>query len=219
MGYLVFIIIPLVVGVITQSYINTQYKRWGSVHISNNLTGAQAARIMLDSNGLHGASIKQIAGTLTDNFDPKSQTLSLTQDVYNTPSVASVAVACHEAGHAVQHASNYGPARARMAIVPVVQFCSNAWMLVFFAGIFFNMINVVQLAVALFAGVVLFQLITLPVEFDASRRALETIKVSGVTHAEVDGARQVLTAAALTYVAAALMSILQLAYFASLARD
>jgi Zn-dependent membrane protease YugP len=212
-GYLALIILPLVLGWGTQIYINSQYKKWSNVPISSHETGAQAARRMLDANGLSDVGIEHIAGNLTDNFDPKSRILHLSDGVYDNTSVAATAIACHEAGHAVQHARGYVPARIRMALVPAVSFASNAWIILLLAGWFLNLTGLVWIAIILFAVAVLFQIVTLPVEFDASHRALQTVTTSGALEGEVSGARSVLTAAALTYVAATLMSIAQLLYF------
>ena len=145
--------------------------------------------------------------------------LHISGDVHDGTSVASTAVACHEAGHAVQHARNYAPARIRMALVPAVNFASNIWMIILIIGMLLQLTGLVWISIALFAVAVLFQLVTLPVEFDASHRALQTIEGSGVMEGELSGARSVLTAAALTYVAATLSSILQLLYFIGMARN
>ncbi|MGN0035433.1 MAG: zinc metallopeptidase [Coriobacteriales bacterium] len=219
MSYLLLVIIVLALGLGTQSYINSQYRKWSKVPISTRMTGAEAARRMLDANGLAAARIDCIAGSLTDNFDPRSQVLHLSQDVYNGTSVAATAVACHEAGHAVQHARGYTPARVRMALVPAVNFAANIWIFLLIAGIFLNLAGLVWASIILFGVAVLFQIVTLPVEFDASHRALETISASGVNAGELSGASTVLRAAALTYVASTLSSVLQLLYFVGMARD
>lgn len=218
-SYLSLMIIILALGLLSQSYINRQYKQWSQVPISTGFTGAQAARLMLDRNGLQGVGIERIPGTLTDNYDPRTNVLRLSESSYNSTSVAATAIACHEAGHAVQHARNYGPARIRMALAPAVNVAANLWIFLFLGGIFLNMMGLVWLSIGLFAVAVLFQLVTLPVEFDASDRALQTIGTSGISAQETAGARKVLTAAAFTYVASTLSSILQLLYFVGMARD
>lgn len=159
--------------------------------------------------------IESIGGELTDNYDPRSNVLHLSQGNLRGGSVASVAVACHEAGHAVQHARGYVPVRIRSALVPVVNFTSNAWMIVFFLGIAMGAAGLTRFAIALFAFSVIFQIVTLPVEFDASRRAVAYVERSGLGPQAVRGAKKVLVAAALTYVAAALVSVLQLLYYLS----
>lgn len=218
-SYLILMIVVLALGLGAQGYIKSTYTKWSKIPISNGLTGAQAARKMLDENGLSNVQIVPINGTLTDNFNPKTQVLSLSNDVYNGVSVSATAVACHESGHAVQTAAGYTPAKIRTAIVPVVNFASQAWVIVFFAGVFLNLLGLVKLGILLFAVAIVFQLVTLPVEFDASHRAVTTIGTEMLPAAEVTGARKVLTAAALTYVAAALASILQLLYFIGMSNN
>ena len=159
--------------------------------------------------------IEAIGGELTDNYDPRSNVLHLSQGNLRGGSVASAAVACHEAGHAVQHARGYVPVRIRSALVPVVNFTSNAWMIVFFLGIAMGAAGLTRFAIALFAFSVIFQIVTLPVEFDASRRAVAYVERGDLGPQAVRGAKKVLVAAALTYVAAALVSVLQLLYYLS----
>ncbi len=167
------------------------------------------------TRGVSGVGIEAIGGELTDNYDPRSNVLHLSQGNLRGGSVASAAVACHEAGHAVQHARGYVPVRIRSALVPVVNFTSNAWMIVFFLGIAMGAAGLTRFAIALFAFSVIFQIVTLPVEFDASRRAVAYVERSGLGPQAVRGAKKVLVAAALTYVAAALVSVLQLLYYLS----
>ncbi|NMF25976.1 zinc metallopeptidase [Olsenella umbonata] len=210
-AYLGIIILSIVLGGITQSYINSQYKKWSRVPASMGKTGAQVARAMLDSSGASSVGIGTVDGHLTDYFDPRDNNLHLSSENYEGGSVASVAVACHEAGHAVQTAKGYAFGRFRTALVPVVNFTSRTWAIVLVIGMVLGIAGLTQLAVAFFAFSVLFQLVTLPVEIDASRRAVRYLSTAGGGIDE-RGARQVLTAAALTYVAAALISVLQLLY-------
>jgi len=218
-SYLLLILVTLGLGFGTQAYISSTYNKWKKVPITSGLTGAQAARKMLDENGLSHVALTQVAGQLTDHYDPRSQVVSLSEGVYNSRSVAATAIACHECGHAVQHARNYVPANIRTAIVPVVNFASSIWIIALIAGIFLNIIGLIWAAIALYAAVILFQVVTLPVELDASHRAIVTIHGYGFLPAqEVKGARTMLTAAALTYVAAALSSVLQLIYLLGMAR-
>jgi Zn-dependent membrane protease YugP len=213
MSYLMLIAVTLILGFGTQAYIKHTFRKWGKVSISSGLTGAQAARRMLDANGLSNIAIECIPGELTDHFNPKTNTVSLSEDVYNSTSVSATAVACHECGHAVQHARGFVPASVRGALVPAVNIASTAWIFVLLAGLFLSMMGMVWLAIGLYAATILFQVVTLPVEFDASRRALAYIRGYGFLPApETGGARSVLTSAALTYVAAALVSVLQLVY-------
>ncbi|WP_200799690.1 zinc metallopeptidase [Olsenella urininfantis] len=218
LAYLGIAVVSLLLGMLTQGFINSTYKRWSLVPASSGATGAQVARAMLDGSGASAVGITQVAGHLTDYYDPRDNRLHLSEENYEGGSVASVAVACHEAGHAVQTAKGYLPGRFRTALVPVVNFTQQTWMLVLVLGIMLNISGLTQLAVLLFGFSVLFQLVTLPVEIDASRRAVAYLRSSG---AAVDerGARQVLTAAALTYVSAALVSVLQLAYIISRSGD
>jgi Zn-dependent membrane protease YugP len=172
---------------------------------------------MLDTNGASEVGITQIGGHLTDNYDPRDNKLHLSSDNYTRGTVASVAVACHEAGHAVQNATGYAMMRVRSALVPAVNFTSRTWGLLFIAGLMFNMLGLMQLAVAFFAVSVLFHIVTLPVEIDASRRAVQYLGT--VSDVDQQGAKEVLTAAALTYVAAALVSIMQLMYYVGRTRS
>lgn len=221
MSYLTLIIVTLALGMGAQAWINSSYKKWAAVPNQMGMSGAEAARRMLDMNGLQHVGITMLnKPDLSDYFDPTKNMLGLSAGVYNGRSVGAIAVACHEAGHAVQHAQNYMPAKARMALVPITNFASNAWMIIFFMGLFMNMLGLVQLAIVLYAIVLLFQVVTLPVEFDASRRGLAYIEgYTPLGGNQADGAKKVLSAAAFTYVAAALASLLQLLYFAGFARS
>lgn len=212
MGYWLIVLVSLVLGGITQAYINSTYKRWSRVPASAGTTGEEVARRMLDSNGASQVGITHVAGHLTDYYDPRDNMLHLSPENYQGGSVASVAVACHEAGHAVQTAKGYMPGRIRTALVPVVNFTQNTWMIVLLLGMFLGLMGLVRLAIIFFAFSVIFQLVTLPVEIDASRRAVKYLGSSAGGAIDKKGARQVLTAAALTYVAAALISVLQLLY-------
>lgn len=213
-SYLLLVVVSLILGVATQGYINSTYKTWSRVP-SDGATGADVARRMLDANGCSQVGIRSTPGTLTDHYDPRDNNLYLSADNLSGGSVASVAVACHEAGHAAQREHGYAMMKVRTALVPVVNFAQNAWMLVFLMGVFMNLAGLTTLAIVLFGFSVLFQVVTLPVEFDASRRAVAYIRDSGMSEVNVRGAKKVLTAAALTYVAAALTSIMQLLYLLS----
>ena len=214
--YLLIALISLVLGGITQVYINSAYNKWSQVPTSLAGTGADVARRMLDTQGASEVGITRVAGRLTDHYDPRDNKLHLSDDNYGRGTVASVAVACHEAGHAVQNATGFSMMRLRTAMVPAVTFTSQTWGLLFIAGLMLNMLGLMKLAVAFFAVSVLFHIVTLPVEIDASRRAVQYLgTVSDVDQA---GAKEVLTAAALTYVAAALTSVMQLLYYMSRTR-
>jgi uncharacterized protein len=213
--YLLFFIPPLILGFLVQGWLKKTVGQQLAVPVGNGLTGAQVAREILDRNGLHAVPVERAAGgPLSDNYDPRKKTLFLSAPVYDGRSVASTAIAAHEVGHAIQHSKAYKPMEVRTAIFPVVAFASNTWFLLLLAGAFLNALGLIKVAVVLYAAVVLFQVVTLPVEFDASRRALAQITSLGlVSSGEHRGARKVLTAAAMTYVAAALAAVAQLAYY------
>jgi Zn-dependent membrane protease YugP len=207
-------IFAIVLGLVTQGYVNRAFKRWSRVALATQRTGAQVARIMLDSEGLNDVRIEQVAGNLSDHFDPRSNVLRLSPAVYGEATVAAAGVAAHEAGHAVQHARGFLAARIRSALVPAANLGSNgAWVLIIL-GLITGVAGIAWLGILLFAMAVLFQVVTLPVEFDASKRALASLSTTGMLPPEqVAGARNVLTAAALTYVAATLISVMQLFYW------
>lgn len=209
--YLIIVLVTTVVGLMAQSYINSTYRRWSRVP-SDGETGEQVARRMLDASGCGRVGILGTPGRLSDHYDPRDNNLYLSRENLSGGSVASVAVACHEAGHAAQRESGYFMMKVRHALVPVVNFTQNIWTIVFLLGFMMDMAGLTSLAIAMFAFSVVFQLVTLPVEINASRRAVAYIEGSGMSEVNVRGARKVLTAAALTYVAAALSSVLQLLY-------
>jgi Zn-dependent membrane protease YugP len=212
--YLVIMIVALILGFVTQGYVNRAYRRWSQVQLATGRSGAQVARAMLDSEGLQGVGIEMIPGNLTDHYDPKANVLRLSEDVFASTTVAAAGVASHEAGHAVQHARDYAPARIRMALVPAANIGSQAAWVLIMIGLFTQLTGLAWLGVIAFGLAVLFQLVTLPVEFDASKRALAALSTTGMLpDTQVAGARNVLTAAALTYIAAALISVMQLLYW------
>lgn len=215
---LLLVLVSTVIGLAAQGYINSTYRTWSRVPAGGE-TGANVARRMLDANGCQAVDIKRVNGHLTDHYDPRDNSLHLSSENLSGGSVASVAVACHEAGHAAQKAKGYAMMKVRTALVPVVNFTQNTWMLVLLLGMFMNIAGLTTLAIVFFAFSVVFQLVTLPVEIDASRRAVAYIEQSGMGEVNVRGAKKVLTAAALTYVAAALTSILQLLYLLARTSD
>ena len=214
--YFILIIASLVLGGGAQAYIKSTYKKWSRVPSSSNRTGAEMARSMLEHEDAIGVGIGHVTGHLTDNFDPRSNMLHLSDENFQGGSVASIAVACHEAGHAVQHARRYGPAMLRSSLAPMVSFTQTTWPLLIIASIVLKVTGLIYAAVVLFGFTVIFQLVTLPVEIDASRRAVAFLGEYG-SGVDQEGAKAVLRAAALTYVAAALISILQLIYYLSIA--
>lgn len=211
MGYYLIALVALIIGGLAQAYIRSTYRKWSKVDAGISGTGADVAREMLVEGGAPAVGITRVPGSLTDHYDPRDNMLHLSDDNYRGASVASVAVACHEAGHAIQAARGFSFYRLRTALVPAVNIAQQAWVFVLLLGVFLNTVGLVQVALALFAVSVLFQVVTLPVEIDASRRAVAYLSSHG-SGLDEQGARSVLTAAALTYVAAALASIMQLLY-------
>lgn len=217
--WLLLMLISVVLGAATQAYIKSTYRKWSHVPVSSGLTGAQVARRILDSNGLTSVQIVSVPGNLTDHYDPRSKQLALSADVFGSASIAAAGVAAHESGHAIQDAREYVWGNVRTALVPVVNFGSSAAGVLIMMGLFIGLSGLLWLGIVAYSTAVLFQVVTLPVELNASRRALQTLETSGVMSPDqIAGARQVLGAAALTYVAAALISIMYLAYYLGLAR-
>jgi Zn-dependent membrane protease YugP len=214
--YLLFLVPPLILGFVIQGWLRKTVAQQSQVAVLSGLTGAQVARQILDRNGLHDVPIERAqGGPLSDHYDPRHRSVHLSEPVYDGTSVAATAIGAHEVGHAIQHAVGYGAFKVRSAMWPVVAIASNGWMFLLIIGALLGALQLVTLAVILFAVVVLFQLVTLPVEFDASRRAMVQIRELGlVTEGERQGSKKVLTAAAMTYVAAALAALSQLAYYA-----
>ncbi len=209
--YWIVLIPVLILSVYAQIKVSSTFNRYGKVANRRRITGAQAAYEVLRSNGVTGVDIRPCSGSLTDHYDPRSNTIYLSQPVYNAATVSAVGVAAHEAGHAVQYAQAYGPIQVRSAIIPVTQFGSKFAFIALMLGLVLYSQPVFALGIALFGLTALFQLVTLPVEFNASARALRAIDGALLLDEEERrGAKRVLTAAALTYVAALLMSLVQL---------
>ena len=203
--YIMMLLPVLAITLYAQWKVNSSFRRYGKITNRRRLTGAQAA------HGVHNVRIERVRGSLTDHYDPKANVIRLSDSVYDSPSISAVGVAAHEAGHAVQYAVGYGPIQLRMALIPMTQIGSQLGVILLIAGIFLSIEPLFLIGILLFSLTTLFQLVTLPVEFNASRRAMETINEGGLlTEEEARGARQVLSAAALTYVAALLMSVVQL---------
>lgn len=212
--YLICLGVPLVFGLWAQHKVKSTFAKWAEVPEDTGLSGEDVARRILDANGLQGVPIRPVAGALTDHYDPRSRSVNLSEPVFAGTSISSTAVAAHEVGHAIQHAKAYKPMSIRSALWPVTSFASSTWMILLVIGALLGALNLVYVAIALYAAVVLFQFVTLPVEFDASRRAAVQLKQLGIANPdESTGVRKVLTSAALTYVAGALASLAQLAYF------
>jgi Zn-dependent membrane protease YugP len=216
-AFLLFFIAPLILGLWAQHRVKSTFSKNLEVPVANGMTGAQVARRILDANGLNEVPVEETPGTLSDHYDPRSRSVHLSPHVYQGVSVASTAVGAHEVGHAIQHAQAYSFFRFRSALFPAVQFASNIWFLFLLGGIFLNILGFIWIAVALYAVAVLFQIVTLPVEFDASRRAKQQLQDLGfVASAEAAGVNATLRAAAWTYVAAALAAVAVLLYYLSL---
>ncbi|MBR5515646.1 MAG: zinc metallopeptidase [Clostridia bacterium] len=205
--YIIFVIPPMLLAAWASMNVNTTYKKYSKVTNRYGMTGFDAARRILDKNGLYNVRIERVSGNLTDHFDPKTNVVRLSDGVYNSTSVAAVGVAAHEAGHAAQYAQNYAPMEIRGAILPVANIGSTAGIWLAILGIFLSMEFLSYIGIALFCAVVLFQLVTLPVEFNASRRALKALEGAYLSDEELKGAKKVLSAAALTYIAALLVAL------------
>jgi Zn-dependent membrane protease YugP len=221
--YWLLMIPGLILGIYAQIRLSAAFSKYSQVGIQSGLSGAEAAREILNRAGLDDVPVEEVGGHLTDHYDPVKKALFLSQENFEGRSLAAVGVAAHETGHALQHQAAYAPLKLRMALVPLTQFASFAWMGIFVLGLilggaFFG--KFIWIAVAIFSVLTLFQIITLPVEFDASRRAKEQLLRLGLVHAhESDAVSKVLNAAALTYVAAMVSSVLQLLRLLLIARD
>lgn len=206
------ILIPAVlISAYAQMKVSSTFNHYSQVPSHRGMTGADVARYILNQNGLHDVPIERIGGHLSDHYDPRSRVVRLSAEVYGSTSLAALGVAAHEVGHAVQHATGYLPLYVRNTVIPVTQIGSYLAMPLFFIGLFMSSPMLVEWGVLLFGGIVFFQLVTLPVEFNASSRAVATLGSEGfLDDTELKGTSKVLRAAALTYVAAALMAVLQL---------
>jgi len=211
--YIILILVMLILPIWASINVKTTFSKFSSVHNSRGLTADQVARKILDSNGLYDVRIERIAGDLSDHYDPRDKVVRLSDSVYGKTSVSAIGVAAHECGHACQHAEEYTPIKIRTALVPVVNICSYLWYIVFVIGIllFEAFPELAMIGIIMFGAVVLFQLVTLPVELDASGRALRTLENDMLLDSsEVPKAKKVLRAAAMTYVVSLVVSIIQL---------
>lgn len=209
--YLIFVVPALLLAMWAQMMVQTTFKKYSKVISARRMTGAEAARRILDANGLHNVQILRVAGELTDHFDPKTNTVNLSQSVYDNPSVAAIGVAAHESGHAVQHAVGYAPMKLRAAIIPMTNIGSKLAVPLVMIGLVFAYYPLAYIGCIFYATIALFQLVTLPVEFNASNRALAALEGSGILGTEeLRGSKKVLSAAAMTYVAALFTALAQL---------
>jgi Zn-dependent membrane protease YugP len=218
--FLATAIVPLLFGLWAQMKVKRTFAKYSKIAPHNGMSGADAAAAVLRSSGLPNLQIRPVAGRLTDHYDPRNRTLNLSQDVGGASSLAAMGVAAHEAGHAVQDAKRYGPMRIRQALVPAATIGQSFWFIPVVLGLIMGLSGLVTIGLILFAVIVVFQLITLPVEFDASKRALVALEGQGLLAAdEVPGAKAVLNAAALTYIAGFVAALGQLIYFFALSRN
>ncbi len=208
----ILIIIAAIISLIAQGLVKSTFSRYSRVAGARGITGAQAAEIILRANGINDVTVQRVSGSLTDHYDPRTKTVNLSETVYNKTSVAAVGVAAHECGHAIQHDVGYVPLTFRSALVPVANIGSQlSWVFIILGLILSYNHTLITIGILMFSLAVLFQLVTLPVEFNASSRALEQLEAQGILdRGEIGGTRKVLSAAALTYVASAAAAILQL---------
>ena len=215
--YMLFMIPAFILMLIAQGYVNGAYKKWSQVNARSSLTGAQAAERLISAGGL-AVNVDGVRGRLTDNYDPRQKVLHLSEGVYNSPSVAALAIAAHELGHAMQDRDGYFPLRLRAALVPAVNIGSYLGWILIFLGLILRLTNLAWLGVLVFSGGAIFALATLPVELNASARAKALLTNTGMVVGEDErrGVNNVLNAAALTYVAGLVAAVMQLLYFVSL---
>ncbi|PWL56052.1 MAG: peptidase [Clostridiales bacterium] len=215
-SYILFMLPAMLLALWAQFSVSSTFKKYQSVTNSRFLTGSEAARAILDANGLRHVRIERINGKLTDHYDPRTEVIRLSDSVYDSASVGAVGVAAHEAGHAVQHATGYAPLRLRTAILPVCNIGSAAAPYLIMLGLLFSIVQLYLAGIFAFSLVALFQLVTLPVEFNASRRALAALSGgTGLSDSDLKGAKKVLSAAAMTYVAALFTSFMQILFYLS----
>ena len=213
--YLIFMLPALALMGFASWYVRHAYSKWSQVRASSGLNGHMAAQRLISTGNLYGVQVQGTAGQLTDHYDPRNKTLYLSEGVANSPSVAAVAIAAHELGHAMQDAEDYFPMRIRAGLVPVVNIGSNLGWILIFIGLMLRSSNLAWVGVLVFSGGALFALATLPVEFNASSRAKELLYSTGIIQSEEErrGVNQVLNAAALTYVAGLITAVMQLLYY------
>jgi len=217
-SWLIYIGVPLIIGLWAQFRVSSAFRKWGEVRSSSNISGAECAREILQAAQIHDVDVVETNDFLGDHYDPTSKKLCLSSNVYHTPSVAALGIAAHETGHAIQHAKAYAPLKARMAIVPVTMIASQMLPFVIIGGLFFHLTGLITLGIYCYLILLVFQLITLPVEFDASRRAKIILQQMGIVQPgpEVAGVNKVLNAAALTYVAAFIAALGNLLWLLSI---
>lgn len=213
-GYLIYLALILIIPIWAQMRVKGAYNKYSKVPVSSGMTGAQVARKILDDNGLYDVQIEEVQGVLSDHYDPRKKVVRLSTDNYHGHSMAAAAVAAHEVGHAIQDAEEYGFLKFRTALVPLASFGSNSAFFIILAGLFLGWMDLLLLGIIFMSFAVLFQLVTLPVEFNASSRAMDQLVMTGIIqNVEERDTKKVLDAAALTYVAAALVAVAELVRF------
>lgn len=220
LGYIAVMVLGLIISGLASLWVKRSYSKYSKQMSASGMTGAQVARSILDRNGLTNVKVEPVAGQLTDHYDPGAKVVRLSEDNFNKPSIAGVSVAAHEVGHAIQDASGYAPMKLRSGLVPVANFSNQLFMPLILIGFFAGSPLFIQLAAIVFAGVLLFHVVTLPVEFNASTRAYAQLTRYGLlSRTEAGGTKRVLSAAAFTYIAAALTSLLMLVWLLLASRE
>ena len=218
--YLILVVPTLILSVIAQILVKSTFSKYSQIKCSRNITGREAALMLMDANSISNVAIEQVRGSLSDHYDPGAKKLRLSEPVYDQPSIAAVGVAAHETGHAIQHAKGYGPLVLRSTLVPAANIGSSLGPWLAIGGIFLSMPLLINLGIILFGAAVVFYIITLPVEFNASARALAMLRSNNIlTKNELEGVKKVLTAAALTYVASALTALMSFLRLILLSRN
>ena len=217
--YLVLVVPTIIIAIIAQNKVTTTFRKYSKQKSTMGFTAAEVTRRILDSNGLYNVAIERVSGNLTDHYDPRTNVIRLSDSVYDSNSVAAIGVAAHEAGHAVQHAEKYLPIKIRNSIVPIANFGSSFAPILIILGIIFSFEPIVWIGIILYSAIAIFQLVTLPVEFNASSRALNTLGAMAIlSDEELEGSKKVLSAAAMTYVAALITTLANLLRFILLTR-
>jgi Zn-dependent membrane protease YugP len=217
--YFLLVLPAIILSLIAQSSVRSAYNKFAKVYSRRGLSGAETARRILDSNGFNDVRVEMTGGYLTDHYDPRENVIRLSEEVYRSASLSAVGIAAHEAGHAVQYAEGYGPVKIRSAIIPITQFGSSLTMPLILIGFFLSLPILINIGLVFFALAIVFQVITLPVEFNASQRAVRALESTGMLeYEEVDMAKKVLRAAAMTYLAALAVSLAQFTRFFALGR-
>ena len=217
--YLILVVPTIIIAIIAQNKVTTAFRKYSKQKSTMGFTAAEVTRRILDSNGLYNVAIERVSGNLTDHYDPRTNVIRLSDSVYDSNSVAAIGVAAHEAGHAVQHAEKYLPIKIRNSIVPIANFGSSFAPILIILGIIFSFEPIVWIGIILYSAIAIFQLVTLPVEFNASSRALNTLGAMAIlSDEELEGSKKVLSAAAMTYVAALITTLANLLRFILLTR-